>query len=216
MLRARPCRQAQTWGLTYCTVGMPAACSRRASRRLVSGASMPMNTSGRAARNSLPMRASNRSNRGRCCRTSTSPMTANDSAGSQTLHPAACIFGPATPKNSAPGERRRSAWIRSAPKVSPEASPASRPTRNGRNAVAVTDILSDDAAFAELDELDEGPDLRLGVGRLLELLQRRIQFQSRAIEHPIGAADVQNLLGSEAAALQAFAVHAVRFRRPSD
>ncbi len=40
--------------------------------------------------------------------------------------PAASIFGPATPKNFAFGARRRSASIRSAPNVSPEASPATQ------------------------------------------------------------------------------------------
>ena len=43
-------------------------------------------------------------------------MTARDSAGSQLSQPAACIFGPATPKNFASGARRRKAMMRSAPK----------------------------------------------------------------------------------------------------
>ena len=46
MVRTRPGRHAHTCGLTYCTVRMPAAFSRRARRRLNSGESMPMNTSG--------------------------------------------------------------------------------------------------------------------------------------------------------------------------
>ncbi len=33
---------AQTWGLTYCTVGMPASLKRGAMRRLNSFASMPI------------------------------------------------------------------------------------------------------------------------------------------------------------------------------
>ena len=34
-------------------------------------------------------------------------------------------------------------------------------------------LLANDAARAEFDEIDEGPDLRLGLGRLLELFQGR-------------------------------------------
>ncbi len=52
---------------------------------------------------SARMRASRRSRRGRSRSTSNRPMTASDSAGSQASQPAACIFGPATPKNSVSG-----------------------------------------------------------------------------------------------------------------
>ncbi len=58
-------------------------------------------------------------------------MTASDSDGSHTSHPAACIFGPAMPKNRAPGASRSSVWMSAAPSVSPDASPATRPTRSG-------------------------------------------------------------------------------------
>ncbi len=43
--------------------------------------------------------------RGRSRSTSNSPITASDSAGSQLSHPAACILGPATPKNFASGSQ---------------------------------------------------------------------------------------------------------------
>jgi hypothetical protein len=39
------------------------------------------------------------------------------------------------PKNCASGTSRRSALIRSAPKVSPDASPATKPTRSGAGIV---------------------------------------------------------------------------------
>ena len=97
MLRARPCRHAHTCGLTYCTVGIPAACRLRANLKFVSGASIPTKTSGRAAPNMRRMRASSLPSRGRSRSTSNSPITASDSAGSQLSHPAACIFGPARP-----------------------------------------------------------------------------------------------------------------------
>src|ERR1700731_5106344 len=63
---------------------------------------------------------------------------------------------------------------------------------------AARTLLANDAAFAALDEVDEGADLRLGQGRLLEFLQSRLQFQPRAVHHPIGAAYVPDLLGGEA------------------
>ncbi len=98
---------------------------------------MPTNTSGFAARNKPLMRARSRSSRGRSRTISNKPITASDSAGSQASHPAACIFGPATPKNRVSGARRRRASMRSAPKVSPDASPATKPTRSGAGSDAV-------------------------------------------------------------------------------
>src|SRR5882762_4902507 len=79
MLRARLCRQAQTWGLTYWTVLIPAERRSRARRRLNSGASIPTNTSGLAARNEARMRARRRSRRGRSRTISNKPITAGDS-----------------------------------------------------------------------------------------------------------------------------------------
>src|SRR6266851_4298295 len=223
MLRALLCRQAQTWGLTYCTVGIPAVRRSRARRRLNSGASIPTNTSGLAARNKARIRARRRSRRGRWRTISNKPITASDSAGSQTSQPAACIFGPATPKNFASGARRRSALMRSAPKVSPDASPATRPTRSGTDIAnrnerwkACCSYLPNDAAFAALDEFNEGPDLHLGLGHFLEFLKSRLQFKPRAVQQSVRAAYVQDLLGSEAPPLQAYPVDAVRHRRPSD
>ena len=64
MLPTRLCRHAHTCGLTYCTVGMPAARKSRARPKLNSGASMPTNTSGRRGR-IASMRARSRSKRGR-------------------------------------------------------------------------------------------------------------------------------------------------------
>ena len=106
MLCTRPCRHAHTCGLTYCTVGMPAARNRRANPRLNSGASMPTKTSGFARRNRRRIRARSVSRRGRSRRISNSPMTASDSDGSQSLATGRLHFGPATPKNRAPGASR--------------------------------------------------------------------------------------------------------------
>ena len=50
-------------------------------------------------------------------------------------------------------------------------------------------------------------------GRFLELLQRRLQFEAGAVQQPVGAADVQDLLRREAAALQAHRIDAVRLGR---
>src|SRR5882672_10971599 len=185
MLRARLCRQAQTWGLTYWTVLIPAERRSRARRRLNSGASIPTNTSGLAARNEARMRARRRSRRGRSRTISNKPITASDSAGSQTAHPAACIFGPATPKNSVSGERRRSAWIRSAPSVSPDASPATKPTRSG----------------ADIASRNEQRKARCSCYRTM--LQG------------VRAVFVRDLLGGDPPPLQAYRVDAVRHRRAS-
>src|SRR5882757_2054104 len=188
MVCTRFWRQAHTWGLTYCTVGMPARRRSRASRRLNSGASMPTNTSGFASMNERRTRARNRNKRGRSRRISNKPMTASDSEGSQTSHPADCIFGPATPKNSTSGASRRSAWINPAPSVSPDASPATRPTRS-----VTLELLPNDAARAAPDEIDEGADLGLGGRGFVELLQSRFQFEAGAVEHAVGATNIENL-----------------------
>src|SRR5471032_1756671 len=162
---------------------------------------MPTKTSGRAVKNMRRMRASNLAKRGRSRSTSNSPITARDSAGSQALHPAACILGPATPKNSVSGARRLNARIRSAPKVSPEASPATRPTRRGADIRSPG--LANDAARTALDEGDEGLDFRLSDGRLLEFRNRGLQLEPRTIQQPIGATDIQYLCGGESPPLQA-------------
>src|SRR5271165_320177 len=90
--------------------------------------------------------------------------------------------------------------------------PMLRPPPNPRAAAS----LADDAAFAALDELDEWPDFRLGAGQFLELLHGRLELQSRAVQQAVGAADVQDLRGSETTALQPFRIHAVRLGRTAD
>src|SRR5258708_29918580 len=167
---------------------------------------MPTKTSGRAAMNDRRSRPSNRTKRGKSRRISKRPITASDSDGSHAAHPAARILGPATPKNSASGASRRSAWIKPAPSVSPDASPATRPTRSGMR------FLSNDAARAASDEIDERPDLFLSDGRLVEFLQCGLQFEARAVEHAIGPAHVANLIVAEAAPLQTHRIDAVRLR----
>jgi len=122
MLRARLCRQAQTWGLTYWTVLIPAERRSRARRRLNSGASIPHEYIGFGRQKRGTDAGAQAQQARQIAHDLEQAITASDSAGSQTAHPAACIFGPATPKNSVSGERRRSAWIRSAPSVSPDAS----------------------------------------------------------------------------------------------
>ncbi len=137
MRTTRPGRQAQTCGLTYCTVRMPAACSAGAKFRLNSGASTPMNRSGRAAIMRDRARRRSASSRGRCVSTSNRPITASDSAGSHCSHPAATMRGPAMPKNCASGWVSRSARISAAPRLSPEVSPATMPMRRARAGVVI-------------------------------------------------------------------------------
>ncbi len=102
-----------------------------------------------------------RSRRGRCRSTSVRPMTASSSAAAQASHPAAIIFGPATPKHCTSGTRARRAAIRAAPSWSPEGSPATMPTRSGspRRAAPRPRRSSHQAAGRGVDEVDEGTDL---------------------------------------------------------
>src|SRR5580698_10194503 len=141
---------------------------------------MPTNTSGRAAMKERRKRARSASRRGSSLRTSNNPITASDSAGSQTSQPAARIFGPATPKNCASGSARRSASINPAPSVSPDASPATSPTRSGAGMVdpLTRTLLTYEATRAALDEVDERLYFGLVRGRALELLQRLLQLQT--------------------------------------
>ena len=59
-------------------------------------------------------------------------MTAISSARYHGSQPAAIIFGPAMPTNSASGACARNASMRPAPSVSPDASPATNANRSGR------------------------------------------------------------------------------------
>src|SRR6202021_1573932 len=73
--------------------------------------------------------------------------------------------------------------------------------------------LSNDTAFAALDELNEQPDFRLSLGRLLQLLHSRLELQPRAVQQSIRPPYILNLAGGEAAALQPHRVDAVRYGR---
>ena len=124
-------RQAHTDGLTYCTVLIPASFSGFSTRRLKSGASIPINTSGglsiKCCTNCLRIF----SRRGNRPSTSTKPITDNSSISNNVLQPAACIRGPAIPSNMASGKRRLSAFTSPSPKISPDNSPATKAIRNG-------------------------------------------------------------------------------------
>jgi len=124
MVRTLPCRHAHTCGLTYCTVGMPCALSRAATRRLNSGESMPTKTSGRAASNRATRSRRSRSRRGRCFTISARPITASSSDDTQASQPASTMRGPATPYARSSGRRACSARSNPPPRLSPEASPA--------------------------------------------------------------------------------------------
>ena len=78
---------------------------RGARLRLNSGASMPTNTSGCAARMRSRTERRRRSSRGRWCSTSNSPITASSRDSAQVSQPSACIAGPATPTKRVAGCR---------------------------------------------------------------------------------------------------------------
>src|SRR5438132_3515049 len=115
--------------------------------------------------------------------------------------------GPPMPANSIPGLRAFSAAIRWAASRSPEASPATMPTRRCRAIV-----LADDAALAAVEKFEDVAHraaLRdLGFERLACLFQA----ETAAVERAVGALQAGDRLGRKAAALQAFAVDAVGTR----
>src|SRR5688572_28793532 len=124
MVATRDWRHAQTCGLTYCTVLMPAAFNATAAGLLKSCASMPMNASiPPCSMREINSRRSFKIRR-KCGRTSKKPMTAISSERYHASQPAAIIFGPAMPTNLESGASLRSSSMRPAPSVSPDASPA--------------------------------------------------------------------------------------------
>ena len=123
-------RHAHTEGLTYCTVLIPASFNGFSTRKLKSGASMPINTSGglsiKCCTNCLRIF----SKRGKRPRTSTNPITDSSSISNSVLQPCACILGPAIPSKIASGKCALSAFISPSPKISPDSSPATIPIRS--------------------------------------------------------------------------------------
>src|SRR5688572_14974318 len=134
--------------------------------------------------------------------TSASPMTESSSMPCQATHPAAFMRGPATPANSASGKRRFSASMSAAPSASPEASPAT-------SAIRIA-ISTDEAARRFADEVHQGLELRLRLRALLELGDRIGELELGPVQHAIGVLEIADLLGREAAPLQALRVDRVR------
>src|SRR5438874_6075348 len=112
--------------------------------------------------------------------------------------------GPPMPANSIPGVRAFSAAIRWAASRSPEASPATMPTRSCRAMV-----LADDAALAAVEKFQDLAHLRTLGDLALELTARFLQSKAAAVERTVGALKTGDCLGAEAAALQPLAVDAV-------
>src|SRR3569623_75588 len=185
---------------------MPRAFSWHSRPRLKSGASMPMNTSGGAARsrrtNSLRMVSSS----GRWPITSVSPITASFSAGNSASLPAAIMRGPAMPKNSAVGKCCLSALMRPAPSRSPESSPATSAIRMVMNS-------AQDAAAGLFQEADHLLHLRCRLREFAHLRECILQGEIAAVKKLVGAAQLGNDLGAETAAAQALDVEAVRRSR---
>src|SRR5580692_4396571 len=67
-----------------------------------------------------------------------------------------------------------------------------------------------------MNEVDERPYLGLGLGGAIEAIERFLELKARAIQHAVGAANVADLLGTEAAARQTLDVDAVRNRGSPD
>src|SRR5262245_49973000 len=112
--------------------------------------------------------------------------------------------GPPMPANSTPGRRAFSAAIRWAASRSPEASPATMPTRKG---FAI--LLADDAALAAVEEFDDLFHLGARSDLLVQLGLGLFEAESAPVQRPIGTLQARDRIGREAAALQSFAIDAV-------
>src|SRR5262249_12471740 len=137
-----------------------------------------------AAKRSMSERRSDR-RRGRCVRTSNSPITPSSSEDAQASQPAATILGPAMPNTFTSGTRARKAAMSAAPNVSPDASPATTPTRTLARCLS-----TNETAFGAPDEFHELRDFGL---RLAELGEARDCFgeqQVRAVQDAEGVLDV--------------------------
>src|SRR5690348_9732214 len=113
--------------------------------------------------------------------------------------------GPPMPANSMSGRRALSAAIRWAASRSPDASPATMPTRRG---FAI--LLADDAALATVEEFDDLFHGRTGSDLLAQLALRLLEPEAATVERAVGALEARDRLGREGTALQAFAVDPVR------
>src|SRR5688572_23796712 len=71
---------------------------------------------------------------------------------------------------------------------------------------------ANDAAFAGAAEVDEGRELGLRRHERLQLRGGFGELEAGAVEQPVGALDVRDLRGAEAATLQALAVDALGLR----
>src|SRR5256714_13295770 len=117
---------------------------------------------------------------------------------------------PPMPANSAFGRRRLSAAMRCEASRSPEASPATMPTRKE---LAIG--LADDAALGAVEKLHELAHMATCAHLRLELRARRGKRKTAAVERPVGALERCDVLGREAAALEPFAVDAIGPRHVS-
>src|SRR5436190_14048979 len=115
--------------------------------------------------------------------------------------------GPPMPANSMPARRALSAAIRWAASRSPEASPATMPTRR-----CFAIALADDAALRAGQELEKLAHLRARGHLRFELGASLLEAEPVAIERAVGALQSGDRLGRKAAALEAFAVDAVGLR----
>src|SRR5688572_20543844 len=131
-------------------------------------------------------------NLGRCASTSVSPITDSDSMSCQAVQPAARILGPATPANSAPGNRRCRASMSAAPSASPEVSPAT-------SAMRMAARSAHEAAGRLADEVDEDLELGLRLGAFAELLDRVGELQVGAVQHTVRILEIADLLWRESA-----------------
>src|SRR5260221_7006293 len=141
-----------------------------------------------------------------------SPRPDSFSRGKGDWDPRAARGGPPMPANSIDGWRAFSAAIRCAASKSPEASPATMPTRTCRGCSSLLILLADDAAFTASEKFEDVVHLGAAGYLLAQLEASLLKAETAAIQRAIGALEAGDGFGRKAAALEAFAVDAVGTR----
>src|SRR5690348_4117813 len=117
--------------------------------------------------------------------------------------------GPPMPANSMPGRRAFSAAMRCAARRSPDASPATMPTRKVRTRGSRFIGLADDAALGAREKIEDLAHVRALGDLCLQLSAGVLEAEAAAIQGAIGALQRRDVVRGKAAPLEPFAVDAV-------
>ena len=206
MVRTRPWRQAHIWGLTYWTVAMPRARNLASSPMLKAGASMPTKTSGRRRAMSCTRRRRSPMSRGRCLSGSIRPMTDKLVGVGPDL-----AAGGAHPRpGDAEGLDRADALPQGIEQRGTENIPGgfagNQPDYQRRRHAWLTARRrsAHQAARGGFDEIQQRLHFGVLPGEPGQLCHGIGQLQLRAVQDPVGRAQVADLFGAVATTLQPF------------